>query len=335
MVRGSWPAGGASVSRSRSDRSGAPRDRLKPMIGSPIRDVRFLTSFVLLLLTVPAGGGAAQDARKLPSAAARAVILPDKTIAGTWATLAVLDAAGRLVPKVVVVLGGEKKVTTDASGRAGFTTPAEPGVLTAKILGRESSAVSTIIAAVPASVGSPSGAAPVELAVYPPMISIHDRFTIGGIGFSGQADANQVSLSGQACLVLASSPVSLSVLPGPRTPTGDADLQVSVAGSATARNPVAAVLVEIEGPSNAVKEGEKGVLTIRVLGVREPLNIDVRNLSPRIIALERGNVQRVRTSGGERNTAPIEMKSLAPGDYSVTARLAPITADPAGLSKAE
>jgi hypothetical protein len=31
----------------------------------------------------------------------------------------------------------------------------------------------------------------------------------------------------------------------------------------------------------------------------------------------------VTTSGGERNAAEVEMKSLAPGDYTVTARLVP------------
>jgi hypothetical protein len=39
--------------------------------------------------------------------------------------------------------------------------------------------------------------------------------------------------------------------------------------------------------------------------------------------LPRGNLQRVMTSGGDRNAAEIEMKCLAPGDYAVTARLIP------------
>jgi hypothetical protein len=51
--------------------------------------------------------------------------------------------------------------------------------------------------------------------------------------------------------------------------------------------------------------------------------VEVRNGSPDIIQLLRGNSVRVTTSGGERNVAEIDTKFTAPGDYTVTARLIP------------
>jgi hypothetical protein len=68
-----------------------------------------------------------------------------------------------------------------------------------------------------------------------------------------------------------------------------------------------------------------------VRGADERLVVEVRNGSPKIIQLLGGNVQRVTTSGGERNSAEIEMKFLAPGNYAVTARLIPTVSGLPGL----
>jgi len=68
------------------------------------------------------------------AATPRTIVLPQKAVAGAAATLAVLDTAGRNVcPNAVVELSGARKVTTDATGRALFTVPSEPGVLAARI----------------------------------------------------------------------------------------------------------------------------------------------------------------------------------------------------------
>jgi hypothetical protein len=44
-----------------------------------------------------------------------------------------------------------------------------------------------------------------------------------------------------------------------------------------------------------------------------------------VIQLSKGNVQRVKTSGGEENIAPVEVKFVTGGNYSVSARF--ISAD--------
>jgi hypothetical protein len=49
--------------------------------------------------------------------------------------------------------------------------------------------------------------------------------------------------------------------------------------------------------------------------------MEVRNGSPGVILLSKGNVQRVKTSGGDQNIATVGVKFVTGGDYSVSARL--------------
>jgi len=172
--------------------------------------------------------------------------------------------------------------------------------------------------------GSAQNAAPgPQILSFPHFLSLQDRFTIEGSGFRGEADANHMLLAGQPCLVLASSPVALVVLAGPRVPIGTADLRLSVAGVEARADPVTAVLLAVTGPAGTWRVGGQGMLTVRAYGTEERLVVELRDASPEIVHLLRGNVQRVTTSGGERNAAEIDMKSLAPGDFTVTARLVP------------
>ena len=279
---------------------------------------------VILLVHVAAfsAGAGAQEAPKV-QASARTIVLPLKTVAGAPATLAVLDAAGRMLSHVVVELSGSQKVTTDATGRALFTAPGEPGVLTARVPGRDVTASSTVVKSPDpdSQTSAEDSSTAVRVLAHPHFISLHDRFTMEGTGFRGEADANRVFLAGQACLVLASSPVSLVVLPGLHIPIGVIDLRVAVAGRDAASNPVVMVLLEISGPAEAPQVGAQEKLFVVAHGTSERLAVEVRNGSPEIIQLPRGNVERVTTSGGERNAAEIETKFLAPGEYTVTARL--------------
>jgi len=235
----------------------------------------------------------------------------------------VLDSQGRLLPGVEVELSGGQKVTTDATGRAIFSVAAAPGVLTAKAHGREQSASAIIVAQDDsASAGAAEGTANVAKVIsYPHILAVHDRFTVEGSGFRGVADSNHVYLNGDSCLVVASSPVSLVVLPGPSVPVGDVNLRVTVAGADAGQFPVSAVLLEFTGPSESVDAGTTGRLFVHAHGTAEPLLLEVRNGSPAVIHLEKGNVQRVKTSGGEDNSAPVEVKFLSGGNYAVFARL--------------
>ena len=269
-----------------------------------------------------------REAAGAQTPAPRTIVLPKETVAGLPATLAVLDSAGRLLPNVVVEISGGQKVTTDSTGRALFAAPGEPGTLTAQIPGHKVTATAPIVkmsdAAPPTSLDDPSGA--VRVLAAPHFISLHDRFAVGGAGFRVEAESNHVYLADQACLVLASSPVSIVALPGPRVPIGTSNLRVSVAGHETDLMPVTLVLLEITGPPEAPAAGEQDKLSVHAYGTRERLAIEVRNSSPQIIRFPSGNVARLTSSGGEPNTAEIETKFLASGDYLVTARLIPTNA---------
>ncbi len=234
-----------------------------------------------------------------------------------------IDSQGRLLPNVAVELAGGQKVTTDVTGRAPFTAPDALGTLIAKIAGRNVTASTNVVAAQDsrsgeASAGNPGG---VKLTSYPHVLAIHDRFVLEGSGFRGAADSNHVYLNGDPCLVVAASPDSLVVLPGPRAEIGDFNLRVTVAGIDAGPFPVSAVMLEFSGPAQAADAGSSGKLILHAHGTTEPLVVEVRNGSPGVIQLSKGNVQRVKTSGGEENIAPIEVKFVTGGNYSVSARL--------------
>jgi hypothetical protein len=265
----------------------------------------------------------AQQRAKPQAGPPRTLILPPRIVAGLPATLAVLDSAGRLVPGAAVELSSGTKLKTDATGRALFTGPRGPVGLTAQISGQNVTASAMVedppSPALQASVQSASPA--LRILSFPHFLSLHDLFTLEGTGFRGEADANHIVLAGQPSLVLASSPVTLVVLPGPHVPIGTADLRLSAAGAEARAGPVTAVLLAVAGPMGTWRVGDQGMLTVRAYGTEERLTVEVRNGSPAVVELSRGSVQRVTTSGGERNAAEVEMKSLAPGDYTVTARL--------------
>ena len=297
------------------------------------RHARLLTAFVWILLCGPAIA-LAQETPAQRAPVPRAIILPPTVVAGAQATLAVVDGAGRLLPGVAVEISvGQtgagsaasplEKVTTDATGRATFLAPGDPGAMVAKISDRRITISST--AAVekepPPQAGPADDASIVKISSYPRFLAVLDRFTIEGRGFRGAADSNRVFLGDQPCLVVASSPVSLVIVPGVHIPIGSIALRVRAGGSDAGPMPVTGVLLDFTGPADAPTAGAEGKLILHVHGTTEPLTVEVRNGSPEIVQLVRGNLQRLGTSGGEQNIAPVELKFLASGNYVVTARL--------------
>ncbi len=81
------------------------------------------------------------------------------------------------------------------------------------------------------------------------------------------------------------------------------------------------VPLKISGLSEGVKAGSVGKLFGREGGSTEQFMLGVRNGSPGVIQLSKGNIQRVKTSGGDENIAPVEVKFVSGGNYSVSARL--------------
>ena len=247
------------------------------------------------------------------------IVLPQKLVAGQTATLAVLTAGGKLAPGTTVEFSGGQRVTTDDSGRASFTAPAETGVLLAQVADSAASGSAMVIPAIPP--------ARVELLQVPRIISIRDRFSVGGYGFRGEADANQVRLGGQTALVLAASPVNLVILPAPEAALGVTQVAVSVAG-AESSSVTTLVALEMTSEKPSLAPRQKANLMVRVRGTDQPLELEARNLSRNFVHFVRGDAQRVLTRGGQENTAAIEMEGLSPGEFSFSVRVVP---PPAGL----
>ena len=302
---------------------------------------------IFILSAVAALAAAGQGAFALPPAqgqpgAPRTIVLPRQIQAGARATLAVLDSAGRLVPAVDVQLAGNANITTDSTGRASFTAPASPGLLTARLTENGLAFTTAIVPAAADPVVAPASNSAVKSGAgspdFPRTIALHDAFELSGGKFSGDAAQNRVLLGDQLALVLAASPVWVVVLPNPHTPLGAAELLIEVEGRAFDPMPATVVSLDLAGPAKTLASGEKGTLTVRVTGSTERLLVEIRNLSPEIVDLNaaktREPVQRMVTSGGDPNTARFELTGANAGDYSISAALVPMIVDSPNVERA-
>jgi len=248
---------------------------------------------------------------------ARILLLPRRIVSGERATLAVLDVSGRLTPGVTVNFSNGDKLATDATGRALFVAPLTPGVLSASIAGRPGRVTTAVIP--PSEAASSS----VEIASVPRVASLTDRFELLGHGFCGDADSNQVSVAGHPALVLASSPVSLVVLPPMDLGPGPAAVNISCANHQAPSFAVAFAVLDMEADSSPLKPGEHRGLTVRVRGTMAKIALEARNLAPEIAELSGGNPIRLSSSGGAENIARFDLIGRKNGSLLISIRLVP------------
>ena len=273
----------------------------------------FLTGFApetRAQLSAPAASGA------------RILLLPRRIVSGERATLAVLDVNGRLTPGVTVNFSNGDKLKTDATGRALFAAPLNPGVIFGSIEGRTGRVATAVLS--PAEAASAS----LEVSSAPQVASLTDRFEIFGKGFCGDADANQVTIAGQPALVLASSPTALVVLPPPDLGPGNATMEVSCAKHRGLPFSVNFVTLELQADSSALKPGEHRELTVHVRGTSAPVKLEARNLAPAIADLTGGNPARVSSSGGAENLSKFEVVGRKNGNFLISIRLVPALGRP-------
>ena len=265
-----------------------------------------------LLFITPAAAFAQQG----PAASgARSLLLPRQVVTGERATLAVLDLNGRLTPEVTVKFSNGDQLTTDATGRALFVAPLNPGIVFVSILGRSGR--------VPMVVLAPEEVAPeaIEIDSAPHFASIADRFEIQGKGLCGEADSNHVSIRGQPALVLAASTTSLIVLPPLEASPGPATVEISCAKRSA--NPFSLTLVELglEANSSPLSPGEHRELVVQARGTQAKLVLEARNLATDVAELTGGNPVRVSTTGGMANTARFELVGRSKGSFWISIRL--------------
>jgi hypothetical protein len=281
---------------------------LSPLRNPPSRATWCLASFFL--------GAALCLGQQVPNpSGARILVLPRKLVTGERATLAVLDVSGRLTPGVNVAFSYGEKVTTDATGRALFVAPLNPGPIYAGIEGRAGHVSSTIVnpADVPASF--------LEVISAPRAASISDRFELLGHGFCGDADANHVIIGGFPGLVLASSPGSLAVLPPAELTPGLTQVKVSCGQKTTAPFSIVFVSLELEASTASLAPGEHRALVVRVKGSTAKINIEARNLSADVAELVGGGSVRALSTGGAENVAKFELVGRQRGNFVISIRL--------------
>jgi hypothetical protein len=271
-----------------------------------------LLAVLATILTVPAR---AQQAP--PASAARILLLPRRVVSGEHATLAVLDVNGRLTPGVSVVFSNGDHLTTDTTGRALFVAPLNLGTISASISGRSGRVYTTIIS--PTEAASPT----IEVSAAPRIASVSDRFEVAGRGFCGDADANRILVAGQAALVVASSPMSLLVLPPADLDPGTASVQASCAKRDAPAFSVKFVALTLEADSSPLAPGDHRELTVRVRGTTSKVPLEARNLAPDIAELSGGNPARVASTGGEDNAAQFQLVGRQKGSFVVSIRLLP------------
>lgn len=267
-------------------------------------------------LAVLCGVAGVCRAQQAPAASgARILLLPRKIVTGERATLAVLDVNGRLTPGVTVAFSNGDKVTTDATGRALFVAPLNPGVIFASIEGRAGRLTSVILSPGEA----PSGTQEVTLA--PRVATVSDRFEISGHGFCGDADANKVSIGGVPGLVLAASPAYLAVLPPAEMDPGPAQVEVSCGARKSTAFTVVFVSLELEASGATLAPAEHRELTVRVRGSTAKISLEARNLAPEIAELLGGTTARAASSGGADNVARFALLGKQHGSFMISIRL--------------
>jgi hypothetical protein len=249
------------------------------------------------------------------AAGARILLLPRQLVAGERSTLAVLDVNGRLTPNVAVSFSNGDHLKTDATGRALFVAPLTTGVIFGSIDGRAGRVTSSVLTAAEAN--------PASIAVLsvPRVASITDRFDVTGHGFCGDADANQVTISGQRALVLAASPMALVVSPPTDAEPGEATVAINCAKHAAAPFAMTFVELALEADTAPLAQAEHRTLRVKVQGSTAKLNLEARNLAPDIADLVGGNPAKQLTSGGPDNNAKFEVIGKQKGGFLISIRL--------------
>ena len=251
------------------------------------------------------------------ASAARTLLLPKRIISGETATLAVLDANGRLTPGVTVNFSNGDHLVTNVTGRALFVAPMNPGVVYATIASRPTRVYTTILA--PSEAGSSS----LQVSSVPRFASLTDRFELSGSGFCGEADANTLRVAGKPALVLASSPAALIALPPTDLEPGPAAIEISCAKRSVARFSISFLALTLDADSSPLAPGEHRTLTVHVSGTVAKVPLEARNLSPKVAQLAGGNPAQVSSSGGTQNVAQFELIGLERGNFRISVRLLP------------
>jgi hypothetical protein len=264
--------------------------------------------FFCLSFSIPAAVAQAQSTS--PATWAVSIVLPPRLVAGQPATLAVLGVDGRLAEGITVQIGSDQSVKTDKTGRALFTAPKNTSVAIATASGNSAAALVD-------SDGQAEGRPGPAVAA---VVSQLDQFPICGGGYSGDVDADHVSLNGDAAFVLAASPKCLVVLASPRAIPGPANISIETPQAQSSAT-TTLVSLHFDPPLPPLVPENRSKLVLHAQGSDQALRVSVENGTPNVLRFVRGDRQLLLTSGGGQNSAEIEVKAIKAGDFSFHARI--------------
>jgi hypothetical protein len=238
-------------------------------------------------------------------------------VSGDRSTLAVLDINGRLTPGVTIKFSNGDEVKTDSTGRALYVAPLTLGDLYATISGRPGRVKTVVVSEEQAA------AYGIEVSLAPRLASLSDWFTIYGGGFCADADKNSVQVGGEKALVLASSPLSLLVLPPPELTPGPAKVEVACGKQPVGSFTTVFLSLDLQADRSPLAPGQQRTMLVRVKGTESRVPLEARNLAPEVAELSGGNRVLLSTSGGAENTAKLELVGKSHGRILISIRLRP------------
>lgn len=254
-----------------------------------------------------------------PSADAM-VVTPDKAQAGQLITVSVVNA--RLVPESGVDVDFNGTIlTTGSRGQVQYLVPEDstPGpTLKVSITGRQLATTKIIHILQPLS--TPGQAQPPRVDRVTANASKFDTVTIQGHNFNGQAGNLSVTIDGKwEAQILSISPLELKILVPEDVPAGQHSVIVTNSGMKS--NGAIFSLISLQVAPDARPGQVPTKLIVRALGTAKPVAVHLRNNTPNIITIVRGNDLRIKTPGGKDNSIAVGVRLKQRGNYNIQASI--------------
>ena len=248
------------------------------------------------------------------------LVTPDKAQAGQLITISVVNA--RLIPETGVDVDFNGTVlTTGANGQIQFLVPEDstPGpTLKVAIAGRQLATTKVVHILQPLS--TPSEAQPPHVDRVTANASKFDTVTILGHNFNGQAGAISVTIDGKwDAQILSTSPLELKILVPEEVPAGQHSVSVTNAGLRS--NAALFNLISLQVAPDARPGQVPTKLIVRALGTLKPVAVHLRNNTPNIITIVKGNDLRIKTPGGKDNSIAVSVRLKQRGNYNIEASI--------------
>ncbi|RTL34692.1 MAG: hypothetical protein EKK48_30720, partial [Candidatus Melainabacteria bacterium] len=246
--------------------------------------------------------------------------LPQKAIAGQHITASVLDANRTGESGIELGFNGVR-LSTDASGKVTFMVPedAVPGnSLSVAMVGNSQARPVQVEVLQPLSTSSQQEPPSIERASN--MVSSNGTVVLDGHNFDGIADHNQVMIDETTeCKVTAASPVQLKATVPTTVAPGIHFATVHLRGTKSNPGRFDLVTAEVRPDKKEADKEQETTLTVKVLGTTNQVQVRLTNQTPDVIKISKGNDLHLTTSGGDDNSANVEVQRLRKGSYRVDA----------------